>query len=104
MPPGCTPQLEDEAAIYRVQVILNSRWWGQTLEYLIDWEDYSPEEPSWVALDDILDPAVLTQFHAEHQDSPAPRGRGRHRRHTIRPSGATLGGGGTVTDIHLRPH
>lgn len=58
-----------------VHAILNSWRWGGQLEYLIDWEGYSPDERSWVPQDDILDPPLLTEFHTSHPDQPTQRGR-----------------------------
>ncbi len=87
------PEFLEEAAVYQVHDILDSRRRGARLEYLLDWEGYGPEERSWVAWDDILDPLLLEEFHQNCPNRPAPRGCGCPR---VRASGATPGGGGNV--------
>ncbi|KAI2653766.1 Transposon Tf2-6 polyprotein [Labeo rohita] len=93
------PLMLEEGSIYSVREILQSRRRGGQLEYLVDWEGYGPEERSWVPRVDILDPALMEEFHANHPEMPAPWGRGRPpRRLRSRPSGAGPGEGGNVTD------
>ncbi len=53
------PEVLAEPTIYRVRNIMDSRRRGGHLEYFIDWEGYGPEERSWVARDDVLDPSLL---------------------------------------------
>ncbi|KAI2645188.1 Transposon Tf2-11 polyprotein [Labeo rohita] len=96
------PEILEPPSIYTVHEILGSRCRGGRLEYLVDWEGYCPEERSWVSRDDILDPTLLSDFHRDHPDQPAPRGRGRPRRR-VRASGAARGGGGSVRHSPLPP-
>ncbi len=76
------PLILEDGVVYEVRTILDSRCCGGRLEYLIDWEEYGPEERSWIPRDDILDPALMEEFHSNFPNRPAPRTRGRppHRR------------------------
>ncbi|KAI5606732.1 hypothetical protein C0J50_7543 [Silurus asotus] len=76
-PPGdpavpVQPEVVDQPEVYAGREVLDSRRRGGRLEYLVDWEGYGPEERSWVARQDVLDPALLEEFHAAHPCHLAP--------------------------------
>lgn len=95
LPPPNQPEVLGDN-VYQVQEILDSRRRNGQLQYLVDWEGFGPEERSWIPRNDILDPALLEEFHRQHPGRPAPRGRGRPRRRSWVPR-VTRGGRGSVT-------
>ncbi|KAK3527486.1 hypothetical protein QTP86_023047 [Hemibagrus guttatus] len=85
------PLIIEGSPAYQVHALLNSRRVRSHLQYLVDWEGYSPEEHSWVDAVDILDPSLVEDFHRDHPKKPAPRPRG------CRTPGGVPRGGGSVT-------
>ncbi len=66
------PVILEDGAVYEVRTIFDSRHRGGWLEYLVDWEGYGLEERSWIPRDDILDPALMEEFHSNFPNRPGP--------------------------------
>ncbi|KAK3521969.1 hypothetical protein QTP70_020452 [Hemibagrus guttatus] len=67
----------DGQPTYRVSTLLNSQRHHRRLQYLVNWEGYSPEERTWADAADILDPSLVEEFHRLHPNQPRPRSWGR---------------------------
>ncbi|XP_061449381.1 chromo domain-containing protein cec-1-like [Rhineura floridana] len=73
-PPPIQVNGEEE---FEVAQILDSRRHRGRLQYLIDWQGYSPEERSWEDATQVHAPRLVQRFHQRYPDKPGPGGRRR---------------------------
>ena len=69
--PGPVQVTEDREIKYEVESIIDSRWKGNHLEYLVHWKGYSDEDRTWEPkgnLSNALD--VIKDFHRSKPNSP----------------------------------
>jgi hypothetical protein len=65
-------EIEADEEEFDVEEVLDSRYQGRTLHYLVKWLDHGPESNSWEPAKNLSCPELVTEFHRKNPDKPKP--------------------------------
>ena len=69
--PGPSTVMEDREEEYEVEYVVDSRYKGKRLEYLVHWKGWSETDRTWEPLSNLGNAAdVVRDFHASHPSAP----------------------------------
>ena len=69
--PGPSSVTEDRKEEYKVDFIMDSRYKGKCLEYLVHWKGWSDMDCTWELLGNLANAAgAVATFHATHPSTP----------------------------------
>lgn len=66
------PLMEERERHHEVMEILDSRWRGRQVEYLVAWEGEPESENTWVPAGEIDDGYLVEEFHNRYPRKPKP--------------------------------
>ena len=69
--PGPSNVMEDRDEEYEVEYVMDSRYKGKRLEYLVHWKEWSDTDRTWEPLSNLGNAAAAVRdFHASHPSAP----------------------------------
>ncbi|CAJ0946080.1 unnamed protein product [Ranitomeya imitator] len=63
----------DEDGEFEISRILDSRWHRGSLQYLVSWKGFGPEDNSWVKAEDVSASRLIKAFHRRFPNKAQPR-------------------------------
>ena len=69
--PGPVQVTEDREVEFEVESIIDSRWKGRRLEYLVHWKGYSEEDRTWEPKSNLSNALeAIKDFHRSNPNAP----------------------------------
>ena len=70
MKPPPPPEIIRGEERYKVEEVINSRFWHRKLQYLVKWKGYGHKENLWLSEGDIDAPELIAEFYETHPNAP----------------------------------